>query len=154
MNSKKHSRSDATSEIVARAWDSASRSVDESKRQLLAKVAAAAITGDTAGALVDDIPLFVQTLDAVEAVHIELMAIMMTLVNNNLGVITWQSIVESPAGAGFIHTLDPILSVLPSIPAVLPACERSVQGNPAVTMSVRGKERTPRMSPASGTSGK
>lgn len=52
-------------ELLATAWDAASRAPDERKRRLLARAAAQGLTAD--GAEIDDVPLFVRTLDDLDS---------------------------------------------------------------------------------------
>ena len=62
-------------ELIAEAMGYASRATDERKRRLLARAAAAGITGDE-NVRVDDRVLFVRTLDQVEVPHIKLLVLL------------------------------------------------------------------------------
>src|SRR5947207_3428434 len=59
-------------ELVGVAWEEAWRTSAERKRWLLARVVARVIKGETAGIAIDETPILLRTVVALEPVHVEL----------------------------------------------------------------------------------
>lgn len=107
-------QSDEHAELLATAWDAASRAPDERKRRLLARAAAQGITTD--GAKIDDVPLIVRTLDELEPVHMKLLEVLRTVrvVQNGslrvMGAMTTKQVVEEWPEAR--ESVEPIMAML------------------------------------------
>jgi hypothetical protein len=106
-------QSDELAEIVATSWNAANRSPDERKRRLLVKAAAAGLDGDEF-VRVDDVPLFVRTIDELEAVHMKLMRVLLTERNYQglpvMGAMPISMIVEE--WPGIDGSVEPLVAML------------------------------------------
>jgi hypothetical protein len=60
-------------EIVSLAWEEAARTASEDKRYLLAKVAAAALRGDSTPGQLEELQFFLRTVTALDSVHVTLL---------------------------------------------------------------------------------
>jgi hypothetical protein len=63
----------ALAELVGIAWEVAARTASEDKRSLLARLAAAALRGDSTPGRVDELQLLVRTVDELDPLHISLL---------------------------------------------------------------------------------
>ena len=109
-------RAEEVAELVATALDTASRAVDERKRGLLARAAAAGILGDET-VKVDQSILFVRTLDLVEVPHMKLLVLIAQeprLYNSGAVRVTggWMHQDILTAWPGVADSLDPLVAVL------------------------------------------
>jgi hypothetical protein len=109
-------RSEELTALVATAWDAGSRAVNDSKRGLLALAAAAGIIGDE-NVSIDDLPLFVRTLDQVDAIHMKFLILLgepvrqegEALLSISGGTPTGTLVSRWPV---IENTVDPLMSVL------------------------------------------
>ncbi len=107
---------DVAAETVAAGFSAGARATDDSKRKLLARAAAVGIMGDE-NVTIDDVPLFVRTLDDIEAVHMKLLRLVMEpvapvgvgLLSASGGTPTESLASQWPAIA---ETIDPLLAAL------------------------------------------
>jgi hypothetical protein len=109
-------QSEQLTDLVATAWDAGSRAVNDSKRRLLALAAAAGIVGDE-NVSIDDLPLFVRTLDQVDAIHMKLLILLgepvrqegEALLSISGGTPTGNLVARWPA---IEDTVDPLMALL------------------------------------------
>jgi hypothetical protein len=66
----------AIAELVGLAWEAGAETADTNKRRLLAKVAAAALRGDTTPGRVDELQLLLRTVRELDPLHVALLAVM------------------------------------------------------------------------------
>ncbi len=107
-------RSEETAELVASAWTAGSRAVDDDKRRLLARAAAAGIVGDE-NVLIDDRPLFVHTLDEIDVLHMKLLVLVGEGVRKVQGLdVTggWSHEAIIGAWPAIAGSLEPLVAVL------------------------------------------
>jgi hypothetical protein len=79
----------ALAELVGTAWEIAARTANEDKRSLLARVAAAALRGDTAPEQVDELQLLVRTVDELDPLHISLLVTIGVKEDGSLRAVAW-----------------------------------------------------------------
>lgn len=107
-------RSEETAELVATAWNAGSQTVDEQKRQLLARAAAASILDDPT-VLVDDRSLFIRTLGQVEVPDMKLLVLIAEGVRHIQGIEVagaWSHEAIIDAWPGVAGSIDLLISTL------------------------------------------
>jgi len=67
-------RNEQGAELLAMAWDAATRTVDQRKRRLLARAAKAGILNEKHVA-VDELPLLIRSINEIEASHMKLLSV-------------------------------------------------------------------------------